>query len=75
MLRVGIKHAGQRYVDEPKYLTVEPKNKIMQNAVARAFGSKPLKDIRILTHYERVQLRWMKPDGHGGLVPKLKGNK
>ena len=69
MLRVGIKHVGQRYVDEPKYLTVEPKGKPLQNAVARVFGSPPKQPIRILTHHERVRLRWMKPDGHGGLMP------
>ena len=27
-------------------------------------------EIRALSHYNRVRLRWMRPDGNGGLVPR-----
>lgn len=42
--------------------------------VAAAFGRPPL-PIDDLFHYERVKLRWMEPDGAGGLRPKNKSIK
>ena len=55
---------GQPYVDEPVYVCA---NKLGE-AVRRALKLPYLK--RILVAYTYVKLRWMKPDGNGGVVPR-----
>lgn len=55
---------GAKYFDRPVYVEPRP----MENSLSVAFGS-PSKPA-VLVGHERVRLRWMKPDGKGGLVPK-----
>ena len=55
---------GQPYVDEPVYT----KPKKMRNAIRSVFKLPLWPDI--LVAYNHVKLRWMKPDGNGGLVPR-----
>jgi hypothetical protein len=62
-MKHSITHVGQKYVDSPVYTKPDP----LKGSVARAFGRNVP---AINTGTERVQLRWMKPDGKGGLVPK-----
>lgn len=58
----------QRYVDEP--IVVRPcRPSGVALAVAAAFG-RSLARPPITVGYERVLLRWVKPDGRGGLVPR-----
>lgn len=68
---------GQRYVDEPVYREIGRATPLALsiNAGLRSLApSMPAPNIqpriRELSHYERVQLRWMRPDGKGGLVPR-----
>lgn len=49
---------GESYVDEPALKTV-----------SLLCGKEPIEHQQ-LSHYRRVPLRWMKPDGNGGLVPR-----
>lgn len=74
-LKTTITHDGQRYVDEP--IVVHPKSEPgawLRAAVQAAldpkgfFAERPREPIVI--GHERVQLRWMTPDGHGGLKPR-----
>lgn len=59
----NIKNDRQTFVDDPVY----SRPKKVDASVAAAFGRK----LRpILTGYERVQLRWMKPGPDGKLVPR-----
>jgi hypothetical protein len=55
---------GDPYVDEP--IVAMPKR--LSTAVAVAFRHRAPKPITV--GHERVMLRWMKPDGNGGLVPR-----
>jgi len=66
-MKTEITHEGQSYFDEPKYVmpkSIAPLEKAIADMAERDLPAP------ILTHYERVRLRWMKPDGKGGLVPK-----
>lgn len=58
-----IKGEGQPYVDEPVY--EYPKKIALAVAVAfeRWIPS-------LLVRHDRIYLRWMKPDGNGGLIPR-----
>lgn len=38
--------------------------------LGRVAPPKPIAKITALSHYNHVRLRWMKPDGKGGLVPR-----
>lgn len=67
-LRERIERVGQLYVDEPIVATPW-KPSAIEASVAAAFGVKAQKKPIVVGH-ERVRLRWMKPDGKGGLVPK-----
>ena len=58
---------GQPYVDEPVYL--EPKPETLLQAAIREVFKRPAAR-RLLSHYERVKLRWMKPGPDGKLVPR-----
>ena len=69
-----VEKEGQRYVDEPVY--VEPrvdKNFILQASIAAIFSKQPMHfelPKPILVGHNRVRLRWMEPDGKGGLKPR-----
>lgn len=63
-----IERQGQPYVDEP--VIVRPKANIMQRAVTLALGARPQEPKPLTIGYNRVKLRWMQPDGKGGLMPK-----
>lgn len=72
-LRTRVTREGQPYVDEP--IEVRPRKEAMPSpigmAVAAAFGEdKPKVPQPITVGYELVRLRWMRPDGKGGLTPK-----
>ena len=67
-LKTVITKDGQRYVDEP--VLVRPKRpSALEHSIASAFG-RPTAPASIVLGHERVFLRWMKPDGRGGLVPR-----
>lgn len=72
-IRAAIASERQPYLDEPVYVEVS-KAKPLAREVAAIFGRKVLAQIEELSHYNRVQLRWMTPDGRGGLVPRGQGN-
>lgn len=57
---------GQPFVDE--YASPNEAGNVYEikpNPVAAAFGAKPVE-----VSFNRVLLRWMKPDGKGGVVPR-----
>lgn len=66
MLKTAIEREGQPYVDDPVYVRPNPVS-LIQASVARAFGIRLPVPLQI--GYERVRLRWRKPDGKGGLRP------
>lgn len=66
-LKTSITREGQGYVDDAVMLRPKPVSGV-DVACAKAF-KRPLAR-PLLAGYERVPLRWMKPDGKGGLVPK-----
>ena len=59
---------GQPYVDEPVYNTLNPKK--LRKAIQQAMRVHISQPIKILIAYNHVKLRWMEPDGNGGLVPR-----
>lgn len=64
---------GQQFYDRPIYNTMRPRAEFVTpiaRSVARAFKSQLPKVIVDLVGHERERLRWMKPDGKGGLVPR-----
>ena len=66
-LETAIRRAGQPFYDEP--VMARPKRKsFLELSLMEIFGSKEKKSI-VLGH-ERIRLRWMKPDGKGGLTQK-----
>ena len=65
---------GQEYVDDPVYTFPKPKSAISR-AVSHALDPNAPPPKPILLGHERVTLRWMKPDGKGGLVPKYQKTK
>ena len=65
-LKTDVERHGQAYVDEP--ILVHPKITPLGAEVMKAFGRAPPKPVTI--GHDRVRLRWMKPDGKGGLVPE-----
>lgn len=66
--RDNVEFDGQKYVDKAVYQTVG--KPLPLSPIEEALGCKPARPIEELSHYERVRLRWMKPDGKGGLMPK-----
>lgn len=58
---------GQGYVDEPMMLLPKTRS-YLSMAVGDLFGSRPAREL--CAGFNRIRLRWMKPDGHGGLTPK-----
>lgn len=67
-VKTTIQESGQAYVDEPIMAYLEPRG--VSRSVSIAIGTRPAPRIPIVTGYDRVKLRWMKPDGKGGLVPR-----
>ena len=62
---------GQKFVDDPVY--VYPRYDLctpLTESVAAIFGTQGTLSRPLLTHYERTRLRWMRPDGNGGLIPR-----
>lgn len=59
---------GQSYVDEPVYDTINLLPAV--NPVRKALGLFTLTPVQMLIAYNHVKLRWMKPDGNGGVVPR-----
>jgi hypothetical protein len=59
----AITHQGQEFYDEPVKVWPTP----IASSVQKALGARP--SLPVTVGYERVKLRWMKPDGQGGLVP------
>ena len=80
-LRTAIQYDGQRYVDEPIYEHLLPRTDLVTPiavAVATAFNELAPRvptAIVFVKGHERVLLRWMKPDGKGGLVPRDGGKR
>ena len=70
-LKTSVKKDGQEYVDEPVCARAKRPSRITASLMA-AFGEREKTDI--VLGYERVRIRWMKPDGKGGLVPRLRAN-
>jgi len=66
--RDSIGFDGQKYVDKAVYRPVS--KPLPLSPIEEALGCKPARPLEELSHYERVRLRWMKPDGKGGLVPR-----
>lgn len=75
-LKTTIEKDGQRYLDEPVYVRVKTSAipDALQASVSAAFnGGQPSADLfkkPVLVRHERVLLRWMTPDGKGGLKPR-----
>lgn len=66
-IKAGISSTKQRYFDEPVF--ARPKNLSTIEAATAELCKRPLPR-SFVVGYDRVQLRWMKPDGRGGLVPR-----
>lgn len=84
-IKTSIAQEGQRYLDEPVMAEIAKRfTSPLADALAQALGNvRYYRDSNgmprsermdlpkpILLRYERINLRWMKPDGHGGLIPK-----
>ncbi len=75
-LETAITRDGQEYVDQLVYLRNKPvlrgiPPKTAAAVVSAAFGrALPQVVVTIPNLIRRTRLRWMKPDGKGGLVPK-----
>ncbi len=72
-LKTTITKDGQRYVDEPIRVMPKAQDRVVL-AVQVALDPQGLFAERarapIVVGHERVLLRWMKPDGKGGLVSR-----
>jgi len=71
-LRTNISHNSQKFVDQPVYAV--PK-KELTSIIARSISKAINHDVDrtqkpVIVGHERVELRWMEPDGKGGLKPK-----
>lgn len=72
-LRTKVERVGQPYYDAEIAETILPKPEFRSQLtvhVGLLFGSQPLPPLRVVTGHERINLRWMRPDGKGGLVPR-----
>jgi hypothetical protein len=66
-LLTTIERDGQEFLDEPVY--VHPKKlSLIEASIAKAFNIAMSAPIAV--RHERVKLRWMKPDGKGGLCAR-----
>ena len=66
-LKTTILSEGQEYLDEPVYVFPKPITQI-EASMAAMYGLR-LPQPKLIGH-DRVRLRWMKPDGKGGLIPR-----
>ena len=64
----AINKVGQKFVDDPVYINQKPETQLSAS-VRAAFGDFQ-KPKPILIRHDRVRLRWMEPDGKGGMVPR-----
>lgn len=71
MQKTSIEFVGQDFIDEPIY-ALPKKEGAISRSVRAAFGDQTTVNPLLVGH-ERVKLRWMTPDGKGGLIPKAKG--
>jgi hypothetical protein len=75
-LKTEISRIGQPYVDDPVFEVVSKANTLALSIGAglqanfKTPGVPMQPSIEQQTGHERVRLRWMKPDGQGGLVPR-----
>lgn len=73
-LKTAISSDRQRYVDEPVYVEVSKAKPLaleLSGLPWRLRGGPPIcAAIQRLSHHERTLIRWMIPDGRGGLKPK-----
>ena len=72
-LRTAITHEGQPYVDEPVYVSPKPVSQLAFSVSAAFNDGQPSADLnkkRLLVGYQMTRLKWMKPDGKGGLKPR-----
>jgi len=65
--RRAILKEGQAYFDEPVYLLPNPVP-VLDQLIMKMFGREPPK--KILKSYERIMLRWIKPDPNGKLISR-----
>lgn len=70
MIKTEIEVVGQKFVDEPVYILVS-KPKTLAAAIAAMVGRAIPRSIYAISHYNRVPLRWLKPDRQGALVPMV----
>ena len=76
VVETGITKEGQEYYDRPIYIRNKPNMLDVPPtpaaaAVASIFGRELGKvTVRIPNKVRHTRLRWMKPDGKGGLVPR-----
>ena len=83
MIRTQITEHGQPYLDKPVFATPVKLMGRLASAMAEIHGhvktvrtDRGFKRVRtdlpakILLRYDRTYLRWMRPDGNGGLVPR-----
>jgi len=66
--RTRIAHVGQKFYDAPIEKILQPKD--AAKAVSEAIGTDAPRPIQAVVGHERVWLRWVKPDGKGGLKPR-----
>lgn len=69
-LRTVIAREGQPVVDEPRYSTTHALP--VAHGIASAFGREIPQAVQVFEGYDSTRLRWMKPDGKGGLEPVSK---
>jgi hypothetical protein len=72
-IQTAIVREGQRYYHEPIYQTMKPVAELvtpLANSIAAMFGRRTPALIHEVIGHECIRLRWMKPDGKGGLAPK-----
>ncbi len=62
-----INHKGQSRVDDPIYSTTHAHP--LAHGIAAAFGREIPQTVQVFEGYDSTRLRWMKPDGKGGLEP------
>lgn len=69
--RTVIAKVGQKYVEDAVSIECKPTQLAVTVALAFKDPDPPL-CLKRLEGFSRTNLRWMKPDGQGGLIPKYK---
>jgi len=69
-LQTCIKREGQKRIDDPQYSATHALP--LAHGIAAAFGREIPQTVQVFEGYDSTRLRWMKPDGKGGLEPKYK---